>query len=64
MKITILGDMMCEPPVLKAAKQKNGEYDFAPVFKEVKNMLLKKVIIPIVTHHMDFQKKDKEKVLY
>ena len=39
MKITILGDMMCEPPVLKAAKQKGGNYDFSPVFAKVKPML-------------------------
>ena len=31
MKITFLGDIMAEPPVLKAAKRKDG-YDFRGVF--------------------------------
>ena len=31
MKITFLGDIMAEPPVLKAAKRKDG-YDFGGVF--------------------------------
>lgn len=39
MKITFLGDIMCEPSVLKAAKQKDGSYDFSGVFSRVKPML-------------------------
>ena len=27
MRITIFGDIMCEPPVLKGAKQKGAEYN-------------------------------------
>jgi len=39
MKITFLGDIMIEPPVLKAAKRPGGKYDFDDVFKYVKPML-------------------------
>ena len=35
-KITFLGDIMIEPPVLKAAKRPGGKYDFTDVFKYVK----------------------------
>lgn len=38
-KITFLGDIMIEPPVLKAAKRPGGKYDFNDVFKYVKPML-------------------------
>ena len=41
MKITFLGDIMCEPSVLKAAKQKDGSYDFSFLFAQVKPMLAK-----------------------
>ncbi len=39
MKITVFGDMMCEPPVLKGAKMKNGEYDFSPMFSKIIPMI-------------------------
>ena len=39
MKITFLGDIMIEPPVLKAAKQKDGSYNFDEVFTYVKPLL-------------------------
>ncbi len=39
MKITFLGDIMAEPPVLKAAKQKDGSYNFDGVFAYVKPLL-------------------------
>ena len=39
MKITFLGDIMAEPPVLKAAKKRDGSYDFRGVFKYVKPLL-------------------------
>ena len=39
MKITILGDIMCEPPVLKGAKQKDGSFDFSYVFKHALPLL-------------------------
>jgi len=39
MKITFLGDIMSEPPVLKAAKQKDGSYNFDAVFQYVKPLL-------------------------
>ena len=39
MKITFLGDMMCEPPVLKAARRRKGRYDFSGVFANVKDLL-------------------------
>ncbi|MBE6883313.1 MAG: CapA family protein [Ruminococcaceae bacterium] len=35
MKITVLGDVMCEPPVLKAARRKDGSYNFESVFEKV-----------------------------
>ena len=38
MKISILGDIMCEPSVLKGAKTKNG-YDFNPMFSKVAPLL-------------------------
>lgn len=38
MKITFLGDIMAEPPVLKAAKKQDG-YDFSGVFAPVKGLL-------------------------
>ena len=39
MKLTVLGDIMCEPSVLNAARQKDGSYDFSGVFAKVKPML-------------------------
>ena len=39
MKITFLGDIMIEPPVLKAAKRKGGTYDFRGVFSRAKALL-------------------------
>ena len=38
-KITFIGDIMCEPPVLKAAKRPDGQYDFNDVFKYVQPLL-------------------------
>ena len=39
MKITFIGDIMCEPSVLKGAAQKDGRYDFRPMFEKVKGLL-------------------------
>ena len=39
MKITFLADIMCEPPVLKAAKRKGGRYDFGGVFAHEKGLI-------------------------
>ena len=39
MKITFTGDIMIEPPVLKGAKQKDGSYDFYPVFEHTQSLL-------------------------
>lgn len=39
MKMTFLGDIMCEPPVLKAAKRRGGKYDFRSVFAPIKALL-------------------------
>ena len=36
MRITVFGDIMCEPPVLKGAKTPSGEYDFHYVFENMK----------------------------
>ncbi len=38
-KITFIGDIMIEPPVLKAAKRKGGTYDFSGVFQYVQPLL-------------------------
>ena len=40
-KITFLGDIMIEPPVLKAAKQRDGSYNFDGVFNRVQELLSK-----------------------
>ena len=39
MKLTFLGDIMCESPVLKAAKCRCGKYDFKGVFAPSKALL-------------------------
>lgn len=39
MKITVIGDLMCEPPLLKAAKRKDGSYSFDETFEKIKLML-------------------------
>lgn len=39
MKITFLGDIMCEPPVWKGARQKDGSFDFNYVFKDAQPLL-------------------------
>lgn len=39
MKITVLGDVMCEPTILKASENKDGTYNFDGVFEKVKPML-------------------------
>ena len=38
MKLTFIGDIMIEPPVLKAAKQKDGSYNFDFVFEKAKSL--------------------------
>ena len=38
-RITFLGDIMIEPPVLKAAKRSGGRYDFTDVFRYVRPIL-------------------------
>ena len=38
MKITFIGDIMIEPPVLKAALQPDGTYDFYPVFEKAQKL--------------------------
>ena len=35
-KITLIGDMLCEPSLLKAARQHDGTYDFGFVFEHMK----------------------------
>ena len=34
MKLTFIGDIMIEPPVLRAGRQKDGSYDFYGVFEK------------------------------
>lgn len=38
-KLTFIGDIMAEPPVLKAAKRPGGQYDFSGVFAHVQSLL-------------------------
>lgn len=38
-KISVLGDIMCEGPFLNAARRKNGEYDFDTAFSEIRSYL-------------------------
>ena len=38
-KLTIIGDIMCEPPVLKQAEREDGSYDFMPAFCHLKALL-------------------------
>jgi len=38
MKLTFIGDIMIEPPVLKAAKQPDGTYDFYGVFAQCQKL--------------------------
>ena len=38
MKLTITGDIMCEPAILKAGKKKDGTYDFSFVFENAKRL--------------------------
>lgn len=40
-RITIVGDIMCERPILHAGKQADGSYDFRPIFEQVKPMFAK-----------------------
>ncbi len=37
-KLTFVGDIMCEKPLLKAAKQKGGDYDFSSLFCNTKSL--------------------------
>ena len=39
MKLTVLGDIMCEPSVLNTSRKKDGSYDFSGIFAKVKPML-------------------------
>ncbi len=39
MKITVLGDIMCEPPILKASQKEDGSYDFSGLYAKVRPML-------------------------
>lgn len=38
-KITFLGDLMCEEPVLKCFQKEDGSYDFKPLFADVSSYL-------------------------
>ncbi|MCQ2401391.1 MAG: CapA family protein [Lachnospiraceae bacterium] len=38
-KITVLGDVMCEPPVFNQAKKADGSFDFMPAYKHLKPLL-------------------------
>ena len=39
MKITFLGDIMCEPPVLRGAARPDGSYDFNYTFDHVRDLI-------------------------
>lgn len=38
MKVTVIGDIMCEPPILKAAEKPDGTYNFDAIFSKVSPM--------------------------
>ena len=38
MKITVIGDIMCEPPVLHASRKSDGSYNFDGVFEKMRPM--------------------------
>lgn len=38
-KLTVIGDIMCEPPVFKQAEREGGKYDFLPAFEHLKPLL-------------------------
>ena len=38
-KISFLGDIMCEPRLLKASRTSDGQYDFSGVFRNVRDLL-------------------------
>lgn len=38
-KISVLGDLMCEPPYMNSCKKKSGKFDFWPTFKPLKGLL-------------------------
>ena len=38
-KVSVLGDLMCEPPLFESSKKKNGKFDFWPSFKPLKGIL-------------------------
>jgi len=38
-KLTVIGDIMCEPPVFKQAEREGGKYDFLPAFANLKPLL-------------------------
>ena len=38
-KISFIGDIMCEPLMLKAARKSDGSFDFSPVFDNVRKLL-------------------------
>lgn len=38
-KLTVIGDIMCEPPVFKQAERENGKYDFLPAFEHLQPLL-------------------------
>lgn len=37
-KLSFLGDVTCDRPLLNASKNKSDAYDFSPVFSEVKSI--------------------------
>lgn len=39
MRISFVGDVMCEPMLVKAAREKSGAYDFSDTFKKVEGLL-------------------------
>ena len=38
-KVSVLGDLMCEPPLFEGAKKRNGKFDFWPTFKPLKKLM-------------------------
>lgn len=38
-KLTVIGDIMCEPPIFRQAEREDGSYDFLPAFANLKPLL-------------------------
>ena len=52
-KVTFLGDVMCQGPMLKAYSAGDGKYDFSEVFAGVKGLLAESALAPLSSGSMN-----------